>query len=54
MTRDESWGDMVIVLLAGTLAGLSDRLAHDGYRDAADLVSDLVEIADDYLTRIPA
>lgn len=47
-------GDLVVVLLAGTLAGLRDRLAEDGFDPAAELVADLVEIADDYLTRIAA
>jgi hypothetical protein len=45
-------GDLVVVLLAGTLAGLRDRLSSDGFRRAADLVSDLVEITDDYITRL--
>lgn len=45
-------GDLVIVLLASTLAGLRDRLAHDGFDPAAELVGDLVEIADDYLTAV--
>lgn len=43
-------GDLVVVLLAGTLAGLRDRLDCDGFTPAAELVADLVEIADDYLT----
>ena len=47
-------GDLVVVLLAGTLAGLRDRLAQDGFDPAAELVADLVDIADDYLTRIAA
>lgn len=47
-------GDLVVVLLAGTLAGLRDRLAEDGFEPAAELVADLVEIADDYLTRVAA
>lgn len=45
-------GDLVILLLAGTLSGLRDRLHTDGYERAADLVADLVEIADDYVTRL--
>jgi hypothetical protein len=45
-------GDLVIVLLAGSLAGLRDRLVADGFDAAADLVDDLVEVADDYLTRV--
>lgn len=43
-------GDMIVLLLAGTLAGLRDRLECDGFHPAADLVADLVEITDDYLT----
>lgn len=46
-------GDIVVLLLAGTLAGLRDRLAHDGYLDHADLVADLVEIVDEHLARRP-
>lgn len=52
VTRDErspDLGDLVIVLLAGTLAGLRDRLTHDGFDQASDLVADLVEITDHYL-----
>lgn len=44
-------GDFVILLLAGSLAGLRDRLASDGFDGPAELVSELVEIADDYLMR---
>ncbi|HEX2050700.1 MAG TPA: hypothetical protein VHJ34_08725 [Actinomycetota bacterium] len=44
-------GDLVVVLLAGTLAGLRDRLHEDGFARAAELVGDLVEVADDYVTR---
>jgi hypothetical protein len=47
-------GDLVVVLLAGTLAGLRDRLALDGFDPAAELIADLVEITDDYLTRVAA
>ena len=43
-------GDLIELLLAGTLAGLSDRLESDGFSPAAELVADLVEITDDYLT----
>ena len=42
-------GDLVIVLLAGTLAGLRDRLAQDEFPKAADLVARLVEEANGYL-----
>lgn len=47
-------GDLVVTLLAGTLAGLRDRLATDGYDRAADVVADLVEVVDDYLSRLAA
>ena len=47
-------GDLVVALLASTLAGLRDRLFEDGFEHAAELVSDLVEIADDYLTKAAA
>lgn len=43
-------GDLVICLLASTLAGLRDRLYFDGFDEASDLVADLVEIADLYVT----
>ena len=46
-------GDLIVVLLAGTLAGLRDRLREDGFHPAAELVTDLVEITDDYLTSVP-
>lgn len=46
-------GDLVVVLLAGTLAGLRDRLSSDGFDPAAELVGDLVEQVDDYLTSPP-
>lgn len=47
-------GDLVVVLLASTLAGLRDRLECDGFEPAAELVSDLVEMADEYLTALPS
>ena len=46
-------GDLIVMLLAGTLAGLRDRLDGDGFHPAAELVADMVEIADDYLTAPP-
>lgn len=52
--RDPDLGDLIVVLLASTLAGLRDRLAGDGFREAAELVADLVEIVDDYVTRVAA
>ena len=45
-------GDLVVVLLAGTLAGLRDRLDSDGFTPAAELVADLVEMTDVYLTSV--
>ena len=45
-------GDLIVVLLAGTLAGLRDRLLDDGLLEAAELVADMVDIADDYLTKV--
>jgi hypothetical protein len=45
-------GDLVVVLLASTLAGLRDRLTVDGFPEAADLVADLVDVTDDYLTNV--
>lgn len=47
-------GDLVVVLLANMLAGLRDRLVDDGYGRAADMVGDLVDVTDDYLSRIAA
>jgi hypothetical protein len=44
-------GDFVIVLLAGTLAALRDRLLSDGFASAADLVADLAELTDDYVAQ---
>jgi hypothetical protein len=43
-------GDLIVVLLASSLAALRDRLAEDGFEDAAVLVADLVDIADGYIT----
>jgi hypothetical protein len=40
------------MLLAGTLAGLRDRLADDGFDDAAELVAYMVDAADDYLSQV--
>ena len=45
-------GDLVVVLLASTLAGLRDRLSTDGFEAAAELVADLVEATDDYLATL--
>ena len=48
--RDLDLGDLMILFLAGTLEGLRDRLAKDGFEAAADLIADLVDVTDDYLT----
>lgn len=45
-------GDLIVALLASTLAGLRDRLACDGFADAAELVADLVDVTDGYLTEM--
>ncbi len=45
-------GDLIVALLASTLAGLRDRLALDGFGDAAELVAVLVDVTDDYLTHM--
>ena len=45
-------GDLVIVLLAGTLAGLRDRLEADGFAPASELVAELTERCDDYLEEV--
>jgi hypothetical protein len=47
-------GDPVIVLLAATLAGLRDRLFEDGLESAAELVSHLCDIVDDYVAALEA
>lgn len=44
-------GEVLLVLLSATLAGIRDRLHDDGYDAEADLVGDLVDITDDYLAR---
>ncbi len=45
-------GHLVIVLLAGTLAGLRDRLRTDGFEHAADLVAHLTDTCDEFLTEV--
>ena len=47
--RGPDLGDLVLVLLAGSLSGLRDRLQTDGYSDAASVVADLIEMTDEYL-----
>jgi hypothetical protein len=41
-----------MILLAGTLTNLRDRLDADGYDRPARVVADLVDITDDYLERL--
>lgn len=42
-------GDLVIILLASTLAGLRDRLAVDNFTGASELVAELTDRCDTYL-----
>jgi len=46
-------GDLVIILLACSLASLRDQLGAEGYDQPARVVADLVEITNDYLDRLP-
>jgi hypothetical protein len=50
--REPDLGDLVIVLLAGTLAGLRDRLQTDGFDNASDLVADLTRRCDRYVEEV--
>ena len=45
-------GNFVIVLLAGTLAALRDRLMEEGFAKAADHVARLVDLCDGYVDSI--
>ena len=45
-------GDLVVVLLAGTLAGPRDRLNADGFPKAAGLVAELTRRCDDYIQEV--
>ena len=45
-------GDLVIVLLASTLAGLRDRLEMDGFEEASKFVAGLTERCDSFLTEV--
>jgi hypothetical protein len=47
--REPDLGDLVVVLLAGTLRGLSCRLDSDGFSRAADLVMSLAIRCDSYI-----
>ncbi len=52
-TRTEpDLGDLVIVLLAGTLASLRDRLQADGFEQASELVADLTIRCDRYVEEV--
>ena len=42
-------GDLVVLLLAGTLAGLRDRLEADGFENASGFVADLTTRCDEYI-----
>ncbi len=45
-------GNLVVVLLASTLAGLRDRLADDGFDRASELAAELTERCDTYLEEL--
>jgi hypothetical protein len=47
-------GDLVVALVAASLAGLSERLLEDGFARSAQVIDDLIELADGYLSRIGA
>lgn len=51
---DGDLGDLVVVLLAATLAGLRDRLAADGFERASMLAAELTARCDEYLEEVPA
>ena len=51
-TRSPDLGDLVIVLLASTLAGLRDRLDGDGFTQASELVAELTNRCDGYLEEV--
>jgi hypothetical protein len=52
--RQPDLGDLVLVLLASTLAGLRDRLMEDGFESSGEIVADLVELLDDYISSVAA
>lgn len=45
-------GDLVIVLLASTLAGLRDRLDDDGFSKASEFVAELTLRCDRWLEEV--
>ena len=51
-TAHPDLGDLVIVLLASTLAGLRDRLAEDGFMRASELAADLTERCDAFIEEV--
>jgi len=51
-THSPDLGDLVIVLLASTLAGLRDRLVDDGFGQASELVAELTHRCDGYLEEV--
>jgi hypothetical protein len=54
MNNDHSadLGDLVIVLLASTLAELRDRLCEDNFTKASELVAELTVRCDSYLEKV--
>ncbi len=53
--RDETTpdlGDLVIVLLASTLAGLRDRLEMDGFDEASEFVAGLTDRCDSFIAEV--
>jgi len=51
-TSSADLGDLVIVLLASTLAGLRDRLADDRFTRASALVAELTDRCDSYIEEV--
>ena len=51
-THSPDLGDLVIVLLASTLAGLRDRLNDDGFKSASELVAGLTNTCDSWLQEV--
>ena len=51
--HEDQMGELIMVLLACTLANLRDRLSSDGYDQVSAVVADLVEITNDYIDRLP-
>jgi hypothetical protein len=51
-TANPNLGDLVIVLLATTLAGLRDRLAEDGFIRASELAAELTERCDAFIEEV--